>query len=129
MEAEKSKEDDGSGSDEKPSLPRLLLGAIGVVFGDIATSPLYSMQQAFGKEGIAPRHDNILGLLSLIFWALVLVVSIKYVLFVMRADNHGEGGMMALTALARNAVRKHRRASWCVMMLSWPVRRCSSATA
>ncbi|SFL13764.1 KUP system potassium uptake protein [Rhodanobacter glycinis] len=117
MEAEKPKEDDGSGSDEKPALPKLLLGAIGVVFGDIATSPLYSMQQAFSKGGIAPRHDNILGLLSLVFWALVLVVSIKYVVFVMRADNHGEGGMMALTALARNAVRKNSRACWWVVML------------
>ena len=116
MEAEKPKDDDDDAKG-KPSLPKLLLGAIGVVFGDIATSPLYSMQQAFGKDGIAPRHDNVLGLLSLIFWALVLVVSVKYVLFVMRADNRGEGGMMALAALARNAVRRHRRISWWVVML------------
>jgi KUP system potassium uptake protein len=117
MEAEKPKDDDDGGAKGRPALPGLLLGAIGVVFGDIATSPLYSMQQAFGKEGIAPRHDNILGLLSLVFWALVLVISVKYVLFVMRADNHGEGGMMALAALARNAVRRHRRARWWVVML------------
>ncbi|HKR76109.1 MAG TPA: potassium transporter Kup [Rhodanobacter sp.] len=116
MEAEKPKDDDG-GAKRKPALPGLLLGAIGVVFGDIATSPLYSMQQAFGKDGIAPRHDNVLGLLSLIFWALLMVISVKYVLFVMRADNHGEGGMMALAALARNAVRRHRRVGWCVAML------------
>ena len=116
MEAEKPKDDDDD-ANGKPTLPGLLLGAIGVVFGDIATSPLYAVQQAFGADGIAPRHDNILGLLSLIFWALVLVVSVKYVLFVMRADNHGEGGMMALAALARNAVRQHRRICWWVVML------------
>ena len=117
-EVEKPKEDgDKREPDKKPGLPRLVLGAIGVVFGDIATSPLYSMQQAFGDKGIAPHHDNILGLLSLIFWALLLVVSGKYVLFVMRADNHGEGGMMALAALARSAVKKHPRMSWVVMMV------------
>ena len=117
-EVEKPKEDgDKREPDEKPGLPRLVLGAIGVVFGDIATSPLYSMQQAFGDKGIAPHHDNILGLLSLIFWALLLVVSGKYVLFVMRADNHGEGGMMALAALAHGAVKKHPRMSWVVVMV------------
>ena len=117
MEAEKTKDDGDHDASSGPTLPRLLLGAVGVVFGDIATSPLYALQQAFGKGGIAPRHDNILGLLSLVFWALVLVVSVKYVLFVMRADNRGEGGMMALAALARNAVRRHRRACWWVVML------------
>lgn len=117
-EVEKPMEDgDKRKPDEKPGLPRLVLGAIGVVFGDIATSPLYSMQQAFGDKGITPHHDNILGLLSLIFWTLLLVVSGKYVLFVMRADNHGEGGMMALTALAHGAVKKHPRMSWVVVMV------------
>ncbi|TAM99250.1 MAG: potassium transporter Kup [Rhodanobacteraceae bacterium] len=117
-DVEKPKDDGNARKPEKkPALPQLALGAVGVVFGDIATSPLYAMQQAFGAKGIAPRHADILGLLSLIFWALLLVVSGKYVLFVMRADNHGEGGMMALTALARNAVKQHARISWIVVMI------------
>lgn len=118
-EAEKPKGDD-SGSrtaNARPALPRLMLAAIGVVFGDIATSPLYSMQTAFGEGGISPRHDNVLGLLSLVFWALLLVVTGKYVLVVMRADNDGEGGMMALAALARESVRKHSRAFGIVVMV------------
>jgi KUP system potassium uptake protein len=117
-EVEKPKEDgDQREPEHKPGLPRLMLGAIGVVFGDIATSPLYSMQQAFGGKGMAPQHDNVLGLLSLIFWTLLLVVSGKYVVFVMRADNQGEGGMMALTALARSAVKKRPRTSRAVVMV------------
>ena len=78
----------------------LALGALGVVFGDIGTSPLYTMREAFGPHyGIAPTPANVLGVLSLIFWALIIIISIKYVVFVMRADNRGEGGMIALTAL------------------------------
>lgn len=105
--------------DETPTLPlrRLMLGAVGVVFGDIATSPLYAFQEAFRSGMIAPNHGNILGLLSLLFWALVLVVSVKYVLFVMRADNQGEGGMVALMALAHSAVREHRAASRAVVFI------------
>lgn len=117
-EAEKPKDDSGSSTAKSPpSLPKLALAAIGVVFGDIATSPLYAMQQAFGAGGITPRHDNVLGLLSLIFWALLLVVTGKYVLIVMRADNHGEGGMMALAALARESVRKHARIHSAVVLV------------
>ncbi|TAN10484.1 MAG: potassium transporter Kup [Burkholderiaceae bacterium] len=100
-----------------PPLSKLMLGAIGVVFGDIATSPLYAFQEAFRSGQIAPSHDNILGLLSLVFWALVLVVGVKYVVFVMRADNQGEGGMIALSALAHSTVRQHRRTARVVMMV------------
>ena len=78
----------------------LTLGALGVVYGDIGTSPLYALREAFDPHhGLAPNLGNVLGVLSLIVWALVVVISIKYVSFVMRADNHGEGGILALTAL------------------------------
>ena len=98
-------------------LPALALAATGVVFGDIATSPLYSLQQAFGEQGVKPTHDNVLGLLSLCLYALLIVVTGKYVLVVMRADNHGEGGMMALGALARGAMRGRGRIAWLTIML------------
>lgn len=78
----------------------LILGALGVVFGDIGTSPLYAMRECFIGDFAAPLlRDDILGVLSLIFWSLTLVVSIKYLLVVFRADNHGEGGILALLAL------------------------------
>src|SRR6202023_2680773 len=79
----------------------LALGALGVVFGDIGTSPLYALQAAFSPENrLQVTQANVLGLLSLFFWSLIVVVTLKYVFFVMRADNHGEGGVMALMALA-----------------------------
>jgi KUP system potassium uptake protein len=106
-----------SAQKQQPSLPALALAATGVVFGDIATSPLYSLQQAFGEEGIQPSEENVLGLLSLCFYALLLVVTGKYVLVVMRADNHGEGGMMALGALARGAMRGQGKWAWVTIML------------
>ena len=78
----------------------LTLGALGIVYGDIGTSPLYALRECFhGPHGIEPTPDNILGVLSLIFWSLTLIVSIKYLIFVMRADNGGEGGILALMAL------------------------------
>ncbi|MBZ0090466.1 MAG: KUP/HAK/KT family potassium transporter, partial [Thermoanaerobaculia bacterium] len=81
-------------------LLRLSLGALGVVYGDIGTSPLYSMKECFSPtHGVAPTLGNVLGVLSLIFWILVLIVVVKYIFFVMRADNHGEGGILALLAL------------------------------
>lgn len=82
-------------------LPMLALTALGVVYGDIGTSPLYALKEVFaGAHHAVPiTHDHILGVLSLIFWSLILVVSIKYVSFIMRADNKGEGGVMALMAL------------------------------
>jgi KUP system potassium uptake protein len=79
----------------------LALGALGVVFGDIGTSPLYAMRECLhGDHGVDPTQANVLGVLSLVFWALTIVVTIKYLWFVLRADNHGEGGILALMALA-----------------------------
>lgn len=83
----------------------LALGALGVVYGDIGTSPLYAFRESFHEaHGIPVTHDNILGVLSLIFWSLITLISIKYLIFVMRADNRGEGGILALTALV-NRIR------------------------
>lgn len=81
----------------------LALGATGVVYGDIGTSPLYALKECFAIQGGLPvTHANVLGILSLMFWAIILVVTLKYVSFVMRANNRGEGGIMALLALAGN---------------------------
>ncbi len=78
----------------------LALGALGIVYGDIGTSPLYAFRESFHSEyGLAVSPQNVLGILSLIFWSLVLIISVKYITFVMRADNRGEGGILALTAL------------------------------
>ncbi len=81
----------------------MTLGALGVVFGDIGTSPLYAMQTVFTIDDRAVRPDatGVYGVISLVFWAVTLIVSIKYVTLIMRADNHGEGGIMALIALVR----------------------------
>ncbi len=105
--------DSGTGS----RLRALILGAVGVVYGDIGTSPLYTMKQAFGTHGAELIPANVLGVLSLVFWALILVVSVKYAGFIMRADNKGEGGIMALTALAQRSVRSSQRARWWIVML------------
>ena len=92
----------------------LALIALGIVFGDIGTSPLYAFRECFShKYGIAVVHENILGILSLIFWSLIVVISLKYTVYVMRADNDGEGGVLALLALliSRNGmVKKFSRA-------------------
>ena len=92
------------------SLAVLTLGALGVVYGDIGTSPLYALRECFhGAHGIAPTRDNVLGVLSLIFWSLTLIISIKYLVFVMRADNKGEGGILALLALVAQSPDARRR--------------------
>jgi KUP system potassium uptake protein len=84
----------------KEVLP-VALAAMGVVFGDIGTSPLYTMKEVFnGPHAVPVTPDNVLGILSLVFWALTIVVSLKYIMYIMRADNRGEGGIMALTSLA-----------------------------
>src|SRR5688500_244529 len=81
-------------------LGALTLGALGIVYGDIGTSPIYAFRESFHEEyGLAVSEPNILGVLSCIFWALIIIVTIKYVVFMMRADNDGEGGILALTAL------------------------------
>ncbi|HEX5313701.1 MAG TPA: KUP/HAK/KT family potassium transporter, partial [Gammaproteobacteria bacterium] len=76
--------------------------SLGVVFGDIGTSPLYAMRESFAALGHAPTRAGVLGVLSLILWALILVVCVKYQIFVLRAKNRGDGGIIALTALLRN---------------------------
>src|SRR3954454_20170325 len=92
----------------KEALPKLMLGAIGVVYGDIGTSPLYAMKESFlGPHPLAVDQPHILGVLSLIFWSLMLIVTVKYVMVAMRADNRGEGGSFALLSLiARNLAGK-----------------------
>ncbi|WP_171016245.1 potassium transporter Kup [Pseudomonas sp. F(2018)] len=96
----------------------LLVAAIGVVYGDIGTSPLYTLKEVFaGHYGVRVDHDGVLGILSLILWSLLWVVSLKYVLFMLRADNGGEGGVMALTALARRATAAHPRLSGVLVLL------------
>jgi KUP system potassium uptake protein len=82
----------------------MTVGALGVVYGDIGTSPLYALKEVFHGGHVAPTADNILGVLSLLFWTMTVIVSIKYVLLILRADNHGEGGLIAMLALATNAV-------------------------
>jgi KUP system potassium uptake protein len=95
--------DERPGHDHGKGLAALALGALGVVYGDIGTSPLYAMKEAFtGAHGLPPTPGNVYGVLSLIFWSLNFVISIKYIGFVMRADNRGEGGIMALLALVRS---------------------------
>ena len=90
----------------------LTMAALGVVFGDIGTSPLYTVKECFSEfTGLKPVHEDVLGILSLITWALILVVTVKYVMVVMRADNHGEGGVLALMALVsrRTEISARRR--------------------
>jgi KUP system potassium uptake protein len=91
------------------STKALVMGALGIVYGDIGTSPLYTLREIFHQGGIQPDPGSILGALSLIFWTIFLVVTVKYVIFVLRADNKGEGGILALTALALRRRKEGRR--------------------
>jgi KUP system potassium uptake protein len=96
----------------RSSLLPLTLSAVGVVYGDIGTSPLYAIRECFfGSHSVPPTHENVLGVLSLIIYALLIVISIKYIVVVMRADNQGEGGILALTALipGRDGKRQETR--------------------
>jgi KUP system potassium uptake protein len=82
------------------NLLKLTIGVLGIVFGDIGTSPLYALRVCFtGASGIAVTQQNVFGVLSLILWSLILVVSVKYLIIILRADNEGEGGILALMAL------------------------------
>ncbi len=102
----------------KTGLPALVVGAIGVVFGDIGTSPLYTLKEAFSPHfGLVGNHDTVLGILSLVFWALMIVVTVKYVTIIMRADNEGEGGIMALMTLAQRTLAKGGRSAYVVGIL------------
>ena len=96
----------------------LAIAALGVVFGDIGTSPLYTMKECFnGPYGVEPSLENILGILSLIFWAITIVISLKYVVFIMRADNKGEGGIMALMSLILQKAKIDPRFKTLLLML------------
>ena len=95
----------------------LALAALGVVYGDIGTSPLYTMKEVFaGIHSIPLTPGNVLGIVSLILWALIIVVSVKYVVFIMRADNRGEGGIMALIALALHDAKGNRKREKIIML-------------
>ena len=107
----------GVDADTKRRLATLALGAIGVVYGDIGTSPLYTLQTTLSHDDMKPTPDSIFGVLSLIFWAQIIVVSLKYVVFIMRADNKGEGGIMALLALALRSARGEARTRWILAIL------------
>jgi KUP system potassium uptake protein len=95
----------------------LTLGALGVVFGDIGTSPLYAMQTVFQSEGLRADQDHVYGIISLVVWSITIIVSLKYVTFIMRADNGGEGGIMALIALVQGATLQSRAAKAALVAL------------
>lgn len=97
----------------------LSLAALGVVFGDIGTSPLYALRECFGEYGLQPTPENVIGILSLIFWTMVSIICVKYMVFVMRADNKGEGGILSLMALAvrSQATKEGSRRRWLMMIL------------
>ena len=104
-------------SHNKQALPAITVAAIGVVFGDIGTSPLYALKEIFnGHHPIPVTPENILGVLSLVFWAIIVLVTIKYVAIIMRADNRGEGGSLALLALVTERA-KNPRLTWIITLL------------
>jgi KUP system potassium uptake protein len=99
-------------------LAALALGALGVVYGDIGTSPLYAIRECFhGEYGVEPTPAHVLGVLSLMFWSLIVIISIKYIVFVMRADNRGQGGILSLVALAVPRDSAPRGAAWALALL------------
>jgi KUP system potassium uptake protein len=105
-------------SADQRNVAALTLAAIGIVYGDIGTSPLYTMKEVFIKEhGLAVNNANVLGVVSLILWGLIVIISLKYVTLVLRADNRGEGGIMAMTALALSSVTQRSRWYYPVMLL------------
>src|SRR5439155_713800 len=113
---------DGRSFSSKPApssgnskLAALTLAALGVVYGDIGTSPLYAFKEALGgPHGLALNQTNVLAVLSLMFWSLTLIVTLKYVAMMLRFDNRGEGGILALLALASKATRERPRLAWIV---------------
>ncbi|WP_083398911.1 potassium transporter Kup [Polynucleobacter sp. QLW-P1DATA-2] len=108
----------GSDHHQKGGLATLALGAIGIVFGDIGTSPLYALKVCFDPQnGIPMTPDSIFGVISMIFWSFILVVSLKYLLFVMRANNHGEGGILSLMALALRTAKTNSKRSIVIMIV------------
>jgi len=107
----------GYRSDTSTGLAGLSVAALGVVFGDIGTSPVYTFRECFNPEhGLPLDAEHVLGILSMIFWVLIIVVAVKYVLLIMRADNQGEGGTLALLALAQEAIRGERSRTLLVLL-------------
>jgi KUP system potassium uptake protein len=107
-----------SGTHVKQKLPTLLLGAIGVVYGDIGTSPLYALKETFaGHHPLPVTEANVLGVLSVMFWTIMLLVSLKYVTIIMRADNRGQGGSLALLALVSELSAKRPATKWLIAVL------------
>ncbi len=104
-------------SSSKSSIAALTLGAIGVVYGDIGTSVLYALKEVFGSGHVPFTPDNIYGILSIFFWTLTTIVSVKYVTLVLRADNHGEGGLVAMLALASQSVKDKPRLRKVLLMV------------
>jgi KUP system potassium uptake protein len=103
---------------KKSSLAAMTLAAVGIVYGDIGTSPLYTLKTIFDPvHGLVLSTPNLLGIVSLIFWGLTMIVSLKYVTLILRADNRGEGGIMALMALALNSVTRQSRWHYALMVL------------
>jgi KUP system potassium uptake protein len=107
----------------------LVLAALGIVFGDIGTSPLYALQTVFSIDdgAVRPTEGDVYGVISMMFWSVTLIVSIKYIGVLMRADNDGEGGVMALTALTRRLYNRSPRSS-VLVILGVLGCRCSTAT-
>src|SRR3954447_9795587 len=97
-----------AGGAHKAGKAALTLGALGVVFGDIGTSPLYALDAVFHESDVRPDQASVYGIISLVFWSITAIVSIKYIAFIMRADNEGEGGIMALIALIQSALKDTR---------------------
>ena len=111
-------ETDETGTTRQGGWAKLTLAALGIVYGDIGTSPLYVMKTVFDKSaGLALSEPELVGVISLILWSLMIVVTLKYVLLIMRADNHGEGGIMALLALAASSVAKRPKLRHVLMLL------------
>ena len=110
--------DNPSAHIKRQSTTALALGAIGVVYGDIGTSPLYTVKEVFlPATGVALTPENLIGAVSAIFWALMFIVTLKYVILILRADNRGEGGALALTALAANAVKHNPKLRHFLLLL------------
>ena len=104
-------------STQKSSLAALILGAIGIVYGDIGTSVLYAVKEVFGSGHVAFTYANVYGVLSILFWTLTIIVSLKYVTLVLRADNNGEGGLIAMLTLASQAVQDRPRLRRVMMLV------------
>ena len=118
--------DDRKHSQDKSAFWVLALGSIGVVYGDIGTSPLYAIKESLtaARGSATLTADMIIGVLSLMIWALIVIVTLKYVIVMLRADNNGEGGTLSLMALAQRALGD--RGAWS-RFSAWPAPRCSTA--